>query len=133
MATSTGATRPLQFDPQPTGKKKKKKGAAVQLVTSVVPPTADPPARAIRHKRKHPPANETSRDKFIRLVTSRVTTATTAIRLIGNLANRHVYQYEDEDIPAIRSTLIASIDEALSQFTKKKRAEIKFVLPVVRK
>lgn len=108
----SGNTRPLGYQ-QP------------RLRSAPAPLREAPPPR---RKRAHPPAGETSRDKFIRLATNRATTAMYSIRLLGNLANRHVYQYEDEDIRVIRETLHAQIDEALSQFAPKTRPEIRFEL-----
>lgn len=112
----TGNTRPLGWG----GNGAKPRSAPP------IPVMEAPPAR--RTKRKHPPTGETSRDKFIRLATNRVTTAMYSIRLLGNLANRHVYQYEDEDVRVIRDTLHAAIEEALSQFAPKERPEIQFKL-----
>lgn len=113
----TGNTRPLGWGGNGTRPRSAPPTPAAEINT---------PIR--RTKRKHPPTGETSRDKFIRLATNRVTTAMYSIRLLGNLANRHVYQYEDEDVRVIRDTLHAAIEEALSQFAPKERPEIRFEL-----
>lgn len=79
-----------------------------------------------RHK---PPAGETKRDRFIRLLNARMKNTLTCIRLIGNLANKDVYKYEDEDIASVRETILAALNEATSQFAPVRREVIKFELP----
>lgn len=135
MTPAKGATRPLGFHPGPNNPVKKKKKTPLRAVTTeevaekaIQEMRGEEPPRETRRKRKHPPAGETSRDKFVRLATARVNSAMNSIRLLGNLANRHVYKYEDGDVDVIRKTLIDCINEALSQFTKRERPEIKFVL-----
>lgn len=113
MASTTGATRPMGYN-----------GPKRQFNEQL--------QRNIRRKRKSLPAGETPRDKFIRLATSRVTTAVQSIRLVGNLANRHVYRYEDEDVQAIRTTVMAALDEALSQFAPRVRQPISLKLAVTK-
>lgn len=92
-------------------------------------PQPEPPAPRRSTARHTPPPNETKRDRFLRLLTARMKNSLTCIRLIGNLANRDVYKYEDEDIAHVKRTLHIAIDEALGQFAPQKRNVIKFELP----
>lgn len=119
--TLRGNTRPLGTD---NGERRKDFNKRVsRAITEMAQPA--PP---VRRKRKHPPPGETSRDKFLRLATARTQTALQTIRLIGNLANQHVYRYEDQDVALIHGALTDAVSEAISQFSRRERPEIKFHL-----
>lgn len=64
--------------------------------------------------RKHPPKNETPREKFIRLANARVQKAISAINLVGQLASPR-YDYTDRDVDAIVTVLKAELDKASAQ------------------
>jgi len=49
------------------------------------------------------------RDKFISLAEKRVTRAIKDLRLIGNLANKSNYQYDDRDVEKIVRALEAEV------------------------
>jgi hypothetical protein len=89
--------------------------------TTSKPPASPQSARRPISRRRHRigrrpvPANETARQRFLRLGQARMTMAIHTIRLLGNLS--HVgYQYEDGDVAAMRATLTEAIEEALSKF-----------------
>lgn len=58
-------------------------------------------------------------DNFIRLAEARVTRAIEAIRVLGNLANRSNYEYDEEDVKKIVNTLQAEITALKAQFKTK--------------
>ena len=59
------------------------------------------------------------RDNFIRLAEARVTRAIEAMRVIGNLSNRSNYEYSDEDVKKIITTLQAELTALKAQFKTK--------------
>lgn len=59
---------------------------------------------------------ETKRDKFIRLAETRTNKALEMIRLIGNLANKSVYDYTDKDVAKIFKALETEIELAKKQY-----------------
>lgn len=56
------------------------------------------------------------RDKFIRLANKRVPRAIKAIQLVGNLANRSNYDFEDEDVAKILKALNAELNACRKRF-----------------
>ena len=59
--------------------------------------------------------SDIKREKFVRLA-ERTTEALNAIRKIGNLSNRRIYDYQDEDIKKICKALQDSISEVEGKF-----------------
>lgn len=59
---------------------------------------------------------ESKRDKFIRLAETRTNKALEMIRLIGNLANKSVYDYSDKDVQKIFKALETEIEMAKKQY-----------------
>lgn len=57
------------------------------------------------------------RNKFVGLAEARVNRAIKDIRLIGNLANRGAYTYEEEDVRKIFKALQKELDAAKARFT----------------
>ncbi|MAO93617.1 MAG: hypothetical protein CMM78_00250 [Rhodospirillaceae bacterium] len=57
------------------------------------------------------------RKKFVDLAEARVNRAIKDIRLIGNLANKASYEYEDEDAKEIFRALQRELDAAKSRFS----------------
>jgi hypothetical protein len=57
------------------------------------------------------------RSKFVGLAEARVNRAIKDIRLIGNLANRGAYTYEEEDVRKIFRALQKELDAAKARFT----------------
>ncbi len=57
------------------------------------------------------------RDKFVELAEARVNRAIKDVRLIGNLANRGAYAYDDEDVKKIFRVLQKELDAAKARFS----------------
>lgn len=66
------------------------------------------------------------REKFEELGEKRMNEAIKKIRLIGNLSNRNNYDYTDEHVKAIISTLEAEIQSLKNKFKKQEDPEISF-------
>lgn len=60
---------------------------------------------------------ETKREKFVRLAESRTNKALEMIRLIGNLSNKSVYDYSQENVEKIFKALETEVALAKKQFT----------------
>ena len=56
------------------------------------------------------------RAKFVELAQNRVNKALTQIRLVGNLANRANYEFDDEDAKKIVRALQKEIDSVKAKF-----------------
>jgi hypothetical protein len=59
------------------------------------------------------------RENFVRLAEARVERALGAIRVIGNLSNRGNYEYTDNDVKVIISTLQREVKELEQRFKQK--------------
>lgn len=70
---------------------------------------------------------ESKHDKFKRLATKRVTNAIKKIEIIGNLSGSG-YEYANEEVDKIFSTLQQTLDNTKASFSKKKAEEKKFEL-----
>lgn len=57
------------------------------------------------------------RDRFVRLAVKRVNRAIKDMRLVGNLSNRAVYEYTEEDTKKIVKALQKEIDSVKSRFS----------------
>lgn len=60
--------------------------------------------------------NETARDRFKRLATLRTNTVLERLRVLGNCANRQVYEYTKEDIDKIFSAIEKAMRETKAKF-----------------
>ena len=67
--------------------------------------------------------NESKGDKFVRLAEPRVEKALTAIRRVGNLGARSLYEYQDEDVEAIVGTLSQALADMESRFRERPRQQ----------
>jgi len=56
------------------------------------------------------------RDKFVRLAEARTTKAMQSIRVIGNLANRSNYEFNEDDVRKIAKTLHSEVDAMVARF-----------------
>lgn len=65
-------------------------------------------------------------EKFEELGEKRMNEAIKKIRLIGNLANRNNYDYTDDHVKAIISTLESEIQILKNRFKKEDDTEISF-------
>lgn len=71
---------------------------------------------------------ESKRERFVRLIESRMNNALKQIELISNLSNTRAYEYTDEDIDLIVKTLKSAINDLEHSFkknNKKTRFELK--------
>lgn len=57
------------------------------------------------------------RERFVRLAVKRVNRAIRDIRLIGNLSNRAVYEYTDEDSRKIVRALQKEVESVRTRFS----------------
>lgn len=57
------------------------------------------------------------REKFVKLAEARVNKAIKDIRLVGNLANKNNYEYENGDTQKIFKALQKELDAAKSRFS----------------
>ena len=60
---------------------------------------------------------ETKKEKFVRLAENRTNKVLEMIRLIGNLANKSVYEYTAEDVEKIFKAIETEMALAKKQFT----------------
>lgn len=69
------------------------------------------------------------RDKFRQLAESRTNKALDAIARIGNLSNRHLYEWDEAELRKVLKALKDSIGEVEARFTTPKgKGEKKFKL-----
>jgi hypothetical protein len=69
------------------------------------------------------------RAKFVELAESRTVNAIRAIRVIGKLANKSAYEYDDADVRKIVSALSKEIDSLKARLTQKSgKGEVEFKL-----
>ena len=65
--------------------------------------------------------NETKADKFKRIASSRTQNILDAFRRLGNCSNTTIYEYTDEDINKIFSTIEKEVKRVKLLFNTKKR------------
>jgi hypothetical protein len=59
------------------------------------------------------------RERFVRIAEARTSRAIKSVRLIKNLNNKYLYEYESEEINLIISTLQNEVDELTRTFQNK--------------
>jgi hypothetical protein len=64
--------------------------------------------------------NSVKRERFIRVAEARTRKALSMIRLIGNCANRAVYEYSESDINKIFRTLEQELRNSKQKYQNKK-------------
>ena len=69
--------------------------------------------------------NETPEERFKRIATVRTNAVLDRIRILGNLSNRQMYSYSEEDVNKIFSTLNKQIKEARAKFNSQKQKRFK--------
>jgi len=74
---------------------------------------------------KIPQSNEHPRDRFKRLATQRTNAVLKRLKVLGNCSNRHIYEYEEQDIEKIFSEIERQTKEVQSKFHFPKRREFK--------
>jgi len=68
---------------------------------------------------------ETKREKFLRLATQRTKEVLSRLRILGNCANRQIYEYNEMDIKKIFSAVDKQLDDVKAKFTIIKEKEFK--------
>lgn len=74
---------------------------------------------------KQPSKNETSRERFRRLATLRTNAILKRLKILGNCTNRHVYEYDEEDVDKIFTEIERRVKEIKAKFHFPKRREFK--------
>jgi ABC-type Fe3+-hydroxamate transport system substrate-binding protein len=69
--------------------------------------------------------NETPEQRFERLAVLRTNAVLDRLRILGNLSNRQMYKYSEEDVDKIFSAINQQIKEAKSRFNSRKREKFK--------
>ena len=75
--------------------------------------------------RKRISPTETKRDKFLRLATHRTKEILTRLRILGNCADKQRYEYTENDIRKIFSTIDEQLKEVKAKFSTIKEKEFK--------
>lgn len=65
-----------------------------------------------------PKERETKRQKFVRLAEARTNKIIDMLQLLGNCSNSSAYDYTQEDVDKIFSTIESEIKEARKKFNK---------------
>lgn len=63
-------------------------------------------------------ANETKREKFVRLAEARTNKIIDMIQLLGNCSNLSTYEYTSQDVEKIFSAIESELREAKKKFAK---------------
>lgn len=63
-------------------------------------------------------AQETKRDKFVRLAEARTNKIIDMLQLLGNCSNASAYDYTQQDVEKIFSAIEAEVREAKKMFSK---------------
>jgi hypothetical protein len=69
--------------------------------------------------------NETPREKFIRLATSRTNEVLRKLRILGNCANKNFYEYTEEDVKKIFSAIEEELRTVKSKFKNSHQSEFR--------
>ena len=68
---------------------------------------------------------ETKREKFLRLASQRTKEILSRLRILGNCANRQIYEYNEADIDKIFSAIDKQLKEVKAKFHFPKKDEFK--------
>ena len=68
---------------------------------------------------------ETNRDRFIRLATLRTNTVLKRLKVLGNCANRSVYDYTEDEINKIFAEIERTVKDTKAKFHFSKKREFK--------
>ena len=69
--------------------------------------------------------DETPEQRFKRIATVRTNAVLDRIRILGNLSNRQMYSYSEEDVNKIFSTINKQIKEVRAKFNSQKQEKFK--------
>lgn len=65
-----------------------------------------------------PKANESKRERFVRLAENRTNKIINMVQLLGNCSNTSTYEYSDSDIEKIFNAIENSVRDAKRKFSK---------------
>ena len=68
------------------------------------------------------------KEQFIKLAESRINKAATMLWCVGNLSNKMLYEYDEQDVERIFSYLQEKLNEAKQRFENAKQGRKKFSL-----
>jgi hypothetical protein len=69
---------------------------------------------------------ESKSELFIRLATKRVSSVLKSLRILGNCSNRSNYEYSQEQINVMSTTIQDSLESMLAKFTPSKKEQETF-------
>lgn len=69
--------------------------------------------------------NETPEERFKRIATVRTNAVLDRIRILGNLSNRQMYSYSEEDIKKMFSAINKQVKEVRAKFNSEKEEKFK--------
>ena len=69
--------------------------------------------------------NETPEERFKRIAELRTNAVLDRLRILGNLSNRQMYSYSEEDIDKIFSAITKQLREVRAKFSSRKKGEFK--------
>ena len=75
--------------------------------------------------RKKISPTETKREKFLRLASQRTKEVLSRLRILGNCANRQIYEYNEKDVEKIFSAIDKQLKEVKAKFHFPKKEEFK--------
>lgn len=94
----------------------------------MAPTTQNPNGTKEQVSEDEPKADETPRQRFVRLAELRVSNSLDAIRKLGLLGNKSQYEYTDDDIAKIDAALVKAKDAALTAMRTGKPTQSSFSL-----
>jgi len=69
--------------------------------------------------------NETPEERFKRIATLRTNAVLDKLRILGNLSNRQMYSYSEEDINRIFSAINKQVKEVRAKFNSREEKKFK--------
>lgn len=76
-----------------------------------------------RRQRRHPPQNESARERFLRIGSKRMKALLRELRLIGNLSSAN-YDVTPRDVQVMQRTVVHAVDNTFSRFNKQNPRKI---------
>lgn len=71
------------------------------------------------------PINEIPEEKFKRVAEARTNSVIHKLRVLGNLSNRHMYNYTEKEINKIFAAINKQVRETKARFISQKQAKFK--------
>ena len=69
--------------------------------------------------------NETTEERFKRIAIARTNAVLDRLRILGNLSNRQMYSYSEDDINKIFKAINSQIKEVRAKFNSEKQKKFK--------